>query len=203
MATSVVDLGNQALVELGYPKLIEQIFEGSKASRAVLEIYRQTRDELLDAHDWPFARRSVALALLKGPPPPGGYSPGAPWTTAYPKPGWLYEYTYPDDCLNLGAIISPPMAMFDLDPQPSVWRIDNDNAYAPPEKVILTNTKNAMGVYIAQVVDISSWEPGFVSVLVKALKAKLAVMLGGNLDTEKTAISETAMAIRTADERRG
>ncbi len=93
--------------------------------------------------------------------------------------------------------------MFDLDPQPAVWRVDNDPSFNPPEKVVLTNVKNALGVYTAQIIDISTWEPGYISVLVKALKAKLALALGGNLDLEKESMAETAMATKQSDARRG
>jgi hypothetical protein len=143
------------------------------------------------------------MVLLKGPPPPGGYNPATPWTTAYPKPGWLYEYTYPADCLEFNAVIAPPQAMFDLDPQPAVWRVDNDSAYDPPRKVLLSNVKNAMGVYTAQVVDISTWEPGFIAVLVKKLKAKFTASLGGNLDSEKLALAEEAAIHQAVDQQRG
>ncbi len=61
MAIGVEDLVNQALREIGYPKPIQDIYEGSRASKAALDIYFQSRDELLDAHDWPFARRNRAL----------------------------------------------------------------------------------------------------------------------------------------------
>jgi hypothetical protein len=145
----------------------------------------------------------VALTLLKGPPPAGGYNPNTPWTTAFPKPGWLYEYVYPADCLEFNAVIAPPQAMFDLDPQPAVWRVDNDNAFTPAQKVLLSNVKNAMGVYTAQVVDIDTWEPGFISVLIKKLKAKMAVSLGGNLDTEKLSIAQEATIHQAVDEQRG
>jgi hypothetical protein len=192
--TAVEDLVNQSLVEIGYRPLVGDIFEGSRASRAALEIYGQTRDELLDAHDWPFARRTRVLQLLKGPPPPGGYG-STIWTPAFPKPGWLYEYLYPADCLEFQCVIPPP--------QPAVWRVDNDSAFDPPEKVLLTNIKNALGVYTAQIVDISTWEPGYVSVLVKALKAKLSLALGGNLDLEKESVAETAMATKASDAQRG
>ena len=204
MATVVEDLVNQALVEIGYPRFVQDIFEGSKASKAALEVYAQTRDELLDAGDWPFARRSVPLTLLKGPPPPGGYSPATPWSAAsFPKPGWLYEYQYPADCLEFMAVIAPPGTMFDLDPQPSVWRVDNDSAFSPPQKVLLSNVKSAIGIYTAQVVDISTWEPGYISVLVKALKAKLALELGGDLNLEREGVAETNATQAAVGSRQG
>lgn len=195
MAVSIEDLVNQALVELGQKRLVHDIFEGSTASNAALEVYAQSRDELLGMKEWAFARRTKSLTLLKGPPPPGGYSPIAPWTTAYPKPGWLYEYTYPADCIEFAAIVAPPAVMFDINPQPAVWRIDNDDAYSPARKVILANVKNALGVYTGKIVDISTWEEGFVSTLVKALKAKLALALGRNLETERVSMAEAAQQL--------
>jgi hypothetical protein len=203
MAASIEDLCNQALLEIGSTVRIQDIYEGSKASIAALEVYGQTRDEILDLHDWPFARRTAALALLKGPPPPGGFTPVTPWTTTYPKPGWLYEYTYPADCLDFGTVIPQPGLMFDLDPKPAVWRVDNDAAFNPPQRVILTNVPNALGVYTAQVIDPTTWEPGFVSVLVKALKTKLALVMGGNLDLERESLAETAVLTKQADVNRG
>ncbi len=185
MADSVEALVNQALIEIGYPERIGNIYEGSRASVAALEVYQQTRQELFDAGEWPLARRgNIALTLLKGPPPAGGYNPAQPWTTLYPPPGWLYEYQYPDDMLELKAIIPQPAAMFDLDPAPAVWRVDNDNSLVDNEgnatvdkKVILTNTKSAIAVYIADITNIALWEPGFVSVVVKRLAEKLTRVL--------------------------
>jgi hypothetical protein len=200
---SIEEIINQALVELGTNRRIQDIYEGSRASRAALEVYGQTRDELLDAHDWPIARRTATLTLLKGPPPPGGYNPVTPWTTAYPKPGWLYEYQYPADCLEFQAIIAPPGAMFDLDPQPAVWRVDNDASFTPPEKVVLSNVKGALGVFTAQVTDPNVWEPWFRAVLIKALKAKLALALGGDLELEKEAMAETMVVTKQVDQNRG
>ena len=182
MATTVEDLVNQALIELGYPGRIGSIYEGSEASNAALEIYGQTRDELLDAGEWPLARRAnVKLTLLKGPPPAGGYNPLTPWTAQYPPPGWLYQYAFPSDCLELHAILYPPGMMFDLDPKPAVWRIDNDNSKidrdgvaTTEKKVILTQVREALAVYTGQVTDPLLWEPGFTAVVIKKLAEKLA-----------------------------
>lgn len=182
MATTVESLVNQALVEIGYPARIGYIREGSEASNAALEIYVQTRDELLAGGVWPIARRAnVALALLKGPPPNGGYDPATPWGPTYPPPPWLYEYAQPADMLTLHAILWQPGAIYERDPRPATWRIDNDNSLVDrnggattQKKVILTNVPDALAVYSGPVADPALWEPGFVASLVKALAAKLA-----------------------------
>lgn len=211
MASSVEDLCNQALVEIGYPTRISSINEGSPAAIAALEIYSQTRDELLDEGRWPLARRAnIPLALLKGPPPAGGYNPGQPWSATYPPPGYLYEYLYPADCITLRAIVPPPSTMFVLDPKPAVWRVDNDNslvdqngAAAPQQKVILTNIKDALAVYTGRVTDPSLWEPGFTISLVKRLAQKLARRLPMSEAIEHQEIAEGAATLPRAAQDRG
>jgi hypothetical protein len=142
--------------------------------------------------------------LLKGPPPAGGYNPLQPWSAAtYPLPGFLYEYLYPADCLNLGAIIPPPGPMFDLAPTAAVWRVDNDNSYTQPKKVILTNVKNALGVYVASITDPNLWEPGFTKAYIDALKPKFASAFQQPIDNEKEALIEAVRSEALADRRRG
>ncbi len=203
MANSPEDLINQALIELGVTRRIASIMEGSDLAIAALEIYGQTRDRLLGDKDWPFARRNVALKLLKGPPPPGGYNRRTPWSSAYPPPGWLYEYLYPADCVNLGAVIPPPGMMFDLDPVAAQPRIDNDPTLAPPAKVILSNIKGAIAVYTGQITDMTTWEPGFTQVMIDGLKAGLALAAQRGLSLEKEMSGEAMATERLSDERRG
>ena len=198
MATSVEAVVNQALIEIGARDRISDIFEGSTTATAALEIYGQTRDELLDAGEWPLARRAnVPLTLLKGPPPAGGYNPLTPWAPTYPPPGWLYEYAYPDDMLNLRAVQSQPNAMFDLDPKPATWRTDNDNSLVDrngsvttQKKIILSNVKNAIATYTAQITDPALWEPGFTRLMVETLSKKLAIALADSLPLAQLKLAE-------------
>lgn len=211
MANSVEDLVNQALVAIGHPDRIAWIFDGSPAAIASLEIYGQTRDELMDAGEWPLARRAnVPLTLLKGPPPRGGFSPRTPWSARYPPPGWLYEYAYPSDMLNLKSVIRPPMAMFNLMPRPAVWRVDNDNSLidnngAPTvqKKVILTNTAGALATYIGQVTDPTLWEPGFIKIIIDRLAEKLSRRLMKGEDVKRDQIAEMMSDLPMADQDRG
>lgn len=218
MASSVENIVNQALLDIGYrgPRIAD-IREGSEAAGAALEVYGETRDEIFLAQDWPFARAAgVALALLKGPPPPGGYNPIQPWSTIYPPGNWLYEYAYPADCIELYAVTKPPGAMPDLDPRPQLWRIDNDavptlsgpyqiynpqtgqfqgvvpTAAGPPQKVILANVPGALAVYRRSVTNPALWEPSFIAMLVDALGKKLALSLGGGPQVEQARTQDLA-----------
>ncbi len=126
MASNIESVINQALMAAGVTRRIADVYEGSDAAKIAIELFGQARDELIRLTDWSFSRRVASLTLLKGPPPDGGYNADQPWTESYPLPGFLYEYTYPSDCLDLRAIIAPPGPMPDLDPVPALWRIDND-----------------------------------------------------------------------------
>ncbi|HLX18468.1 MAG TPA: hypothetical protein VKS24_25045 [Bradyrhizobium sp.] len=216
MATTVEQIVNQALYAIGYPRRIGNIYEGTAAARAALEVYGQTRDEVLSAQDWPFARAGGALplTLLKGPPPPGGYSPLQPWSPIYPAAGFLYEYAYPADCLELRAVIAPPLALPNLDPKAVSWRLDNDatpvlsgpytqfpaappTVSGPPQKVILTNQGSALAVYRRRITNPSLWtDQLFVAMFIAALASKLSLVLTGRPgdDQAKMAAATGALA---------
>lgn len=117
-----------ALRQIGYARTVVDLYDGSLAAKVALDYYDQTRDEVQRSQDWPFAMVPLTLTLLKGPPPPGGYTPLIPWSNIYPPPGWLYEYAYPSDCLEMCAIIKQPGPMPTLLPHTTQWQIFNDEA---------------------------------------------------------------------------
>lgn len=171
---------------------VADIFEGSEEAIIALELYGQARDELLDLKDWSFSRRVTPLALLKGPPPDGGYNLLSPWSNIYPYPGFLYEYAYPSDCLDLRAIIPPPGMMPDLDPLPALWRVDDDVtpivtgtppvAMGPEAKVIYCNVTSAIAIYRARVTNPVLFDVGFTASLVALLAKRFGEAFGENVD---------------------
>lgn len=214
MANSPEQIINQALIDAGRTRRIADIYDGSEEAVVAIELYGQARDELLRTTDWSFSRRILALTLLKGPPPDGGYSLTQQWSTIYPYPGFLYEYSYPSDCLDIRAIIAPPSTMPDLDPLPALWRIDNDpvpvvslgpppTAAGPPAKVILCNQTNAMAVYRASVTDPSTWEPLFTASLVASLAKKFAKAFSENPNVVKNEEMSAIATTQTAANVRG
>ncbi len=170
------DVVNLVLVRLGYTPLIANMFEGSRAANAALNIYAQTRDALLREGDWGFAERNVVMTLLKTAPP-GGYVPPLQWSNAYPPLPWFYEYAYPSDCLRVRSVKPTPILIPNMDPQPYVFSIDNDNSFSPSQKVILCNVANAVLVYVGQEVNPENWEADYVEALVAGLARRLAPML--------------------------
>ena len=174
---TVEDVCNQALGAIGFPKRIGSVYEGSKAAKAALDVYAQTRDELLRKQAWGFAERNINMVLLKFAPA-GGYNPVTPWTTAYPPVPWLFEYQYPLDCLKVRSVKPQPIFIPNFDPQPQVFDVINDNYLSPPAKAVVSNVANAIIVYTGQVTNVTLWEPLFVEALVDALAVKLAPKLG-------------------------
>jgi hypothetical protein len=196
-ATTAADIVNIALVRIGWKQPIGNLYDGSAAAQLALNLYGQTRDELLRKMEPGFSMRNVAMTLLKAAPP-GGYIPGiTPWDqTLYPPVNWLFEYAYPDGCLKARAVKPTPMFFPNVDPSPNVFSIDNDNAYAPPKRVILCNIENALLVYTGRVTDPSTMDVGFIEALTETLGERLAPGLTG-LDAAKLegaeAQAETAM----------
>ena len=205
MANSIEDIVNQGFRAGGVPLRIEEMLEGSDGARVALELYSQARDELLDLKDWSFNRQTAPLTLLKGPPPAGGYSFAQPWSNLYPAPGFLYEYSYPVQAVDLRSILQQPGPMPDLDPLPAVWRVDNDAtpnivngvAVGPEAKVIYCNVTNALAVYRSRVTNPAIFDPGFTAALVALLGKRFAVAFGAGVDVAKEG-AEEAVAIANA-----
>lgn len=212
MVDSVEDLCNMSLRAAGLPMRINDIFDGSDASKVALELYGQCRDSLLDAEDWSFNRHTAPLTLLKGPPPAGGYSYAQPWSNLYPAPEWLFEYAYPGDMVDLRAIMAPPIGpMPDLDPMPQVWRVDNDStpnvvagvAVGPPDKVIYCNVINALAVYRSRVTNPALYDPGFIDALVAALAKRFAASFNYEVNQQKEMGAEAVSTINVQSDVRG
>jgi hypothetical protein len=141
---SVEEICNLAFDACGYPQSIGSILEGSKGARIALRLYGQTRDALLRAKDYTFAERVTTL-VTNG-------------QTA-PEP-WLYEYTWPSDCLKIRQVYPLNPGTFPiLDPRPQLQTDYNDGRTTPASKAILANISPAALVYTGQITDFTTWDP--------------------------------------------
>lgn len=195
------DIANAALGRVGWKKRIGSLYDGSVASKLVLDSYGQTRDEILRSFEWGFAENNVSLTLLKTAPV-GGYSPIQPWTTAFPILPWIFEYQYPDNMLFLRSLRTSASFIPEFDPKPTVFRIANDNSYSPSRKVILCNSSDAIAVYTGQVTDPSLWDADFTEAMIAALARRLAPALA-NLEAEKMEAQDEAVSKEEAEMRVG
>jgi len=200
------DVVNVALRRLGARARVENMMDGSDQAKAALDLYGQTRDELMRQQDWGFAERTAYLSLLKTAPTVGGvptYVLPTSWNPATnPPPPWIYEYAYPSDCLKVRTLKVVSGTLPNFDPQPNIYEIANDSNYSPPRKVILTNTGDAMCVYTGRVTDPATWEADFTEAVAASIARRLAVFVK-DLNAERLEFNDEMLAFHRADMEQG
>lgn len=201
--TTPEDLLNSALRRVGYPTPIGSIFEGSRASRAALDFYVQTRDSFFRSHDWDLLRQQVSLGNPIKTAPPGGYPPGTPWDgSLYPPPDWVYAYAFPANCIEVRAVMTLPAVLPNFTPHYVRFVVADDPV--SQEKVVLTNAPNALAVITGRVTNPDTWQDAaFTEALIDALAEQFQKYLGTG-DVNKIAQTErdTQLTIETAQMRR-
>ncbi len=176
---SPADVLNLTLVRIGYKGRVGNLYDGSAAAKHALDIYGQTRDELLRQNDWDFAEVTASMTLLKSAPV-GGYIPGfTPWSTAYPPLPWLFEYARPTDCLKIRAVKPVPLFLPVMDPQPHVFSAGFDDTLVPPAQVIMCNVADAVLTYTGQPTSPATWEADFIEAFAASLGRRLSPNLVG------------------------
>lgn len=195
MSTSQTQICNQALQLVGSRSQIESITEGSPEANALLVQWDNVRDQLLRAAHWGFAGKTLTASLLKAAPgtPENPTNAPAVWSSADPPPNWLYEYSYPSDCLLLKTVTpqsnnyyaSPvyPLPYFSyLPPMPGPVKFLKamDTINGSQQSVILTNARQAIFAYTAQVDNPNVWDGMFQSAMAGALAGAVAFQLTGN-----------------------
>ncbi len=194
------DVINLALVRLGHTRTIGSLFEGSEEAKAALELYGQTRDNMLRDETWEFSKRQTAPTLLKQAPP-SGYV-GVAWNPAYPPLPWFFEYAYPADCLRVWSVRPPPIQVPNFDPQHYIFGIENDNSYNPAQKVICCNVASAVVTYAGRVTDPTTWEPDFTEALATAMAKRLG-RFAASADMFKLAVADEPTSAQTGLSVRG
>ena len=195
--SSPTDICNDALRRIGWKMRIGSLYDGSEAAKICLDIYGQTRDQLISDGNFDFEERSVVLTLLKQAPP-GGYFPPTVWTPIYPALPWGFEYSLPSDFLKVRSVRFQPTFNYNVDPQFNHYSLDNDNGLVPPQRVLLCNVPSAILSYAAQVSDPSAWDIAFTESFAAALGRRLAPALVG-LDATKLAAADEQTEKAVAD----
>jgi hypothetical protein len=161
MASSDVQLCNLALAVTRSNRRIEAMDEDSVEAEVCSLYYADTRDLVLSAADWPFARKR-ALLVQTGTPPPE----------------WAYRYALPADCIA-------PRGLQDgcyvrtLDER-TPYAIENDGD--GDSTVLLVNVDAATIIYTMRVTNPNIYPPAFV----EALSWKLAASIARPLDRDIT-----------------
>lgn len=203
MTVTPEDLLNSALMRSGYPTRIGNIFEGSAASRAALEFYGQTRDNLFGAKDWPFLRQQVSLGAPLKTAPPGGYGPNRAWNPVTDPPvPWVLEYAYPANCIEIRSLRPTSVVIPAFTPMFTRFTTADDTASG--NKVVLTNLFGANAVITARVTDPNQWQDSnFTEALIDALAVQFQKWLPADPNRIQMADQDTDKAVMTAQARPG
>ncbi len=169
---SLVDICNNALGYIGNSAQIEDFdTDDSTAGELVRLHYPQALDALLRRAIWPFAQRSVALAVVE----------------ADPTPLWAYSYRTPADCLRpvsipLSATTGAPFAV----------------ASDVTGGLIYTSISPATLFYTALIEDVNLFPQDFADALAWALAVRIAYPLSKSFDVVGEARKGAALALATA-----
>jgi hypothetical protein len=144
------------LTRIGYTLRVVNMFEGSDQANAALNIFSQTRDEVLRKGNYGFSEK-IAAAALSG--------------NAAPAP-WSFEYSYPSDCLRVRSMFNATYLADKNNPVRALYSI-GDGAV----KAIWTNIATPTLVYTARVTDPARWDALFIDALVAELALGLSLAL--------------------------
>src|SRR6185503_6349054 len=158
-----ISISNRALLQIGARTTISDFPPGdnSPEAQAIAVLWDSTFEALARTAQWNCLRKQASLSLLaaaQGTPENPDGNPPLP-----PQP-WLYEYSYPSDCLDVRWIAPTfPNSLIDNIPlttsevvAPTVLPYGGQIKYAVaygtdgsgnPLTVVLTNQANAQAVY--------------------------------------------------------
>jgi hypothetical protein len=192
--TSPIDVINESLQVIGSQAFISSLDDGSTEANAASIFYEPTLKMILRSAHWNFARKQVALTLVKAA---AGTTSNPNGTDPTPPPPWLYEYAYPSDCLKVrflpalyqGAVTNPPLTtapamMIPASPLanygvPFVVGGDKD-AVGNRATMIFTDLSQAQAVYTALIDDPDLWDSSFQQAMVYTLGAKFVNAIARN-----------------------
>lgn len=187
MATSQINICNLALDAMGARSTIASLTEGSAESAACSRQYEPALEAVLQAAHWNFARKQVALTLLKD----GTQTP----SQNVPVP-WVYEYAVPSDSLQMRYVmpisvsqntsfVGTPATQYPITPPVRFIVSSDQDTNGNPINVILTNQPNAIGVYTFRCTNVNLFDSQFVRAFANYLGYLLAIPLSGDKNLAK------------------
>lgn len=173
MANSNVQICNFALSYIGETVAIAALDNTTKASRLCSLHYTDARQSLLEAHDWPFARRYAALALSSDVIP-----------TDY-----TYVYQAPADALMIRRVGTfKSVKADDIDSISDEYDISLSDDGA--SKSILTDTKEAFSRYTVDLEQVTVFPRLFVNALAWEIASRISMGLTSDVNIYTNAKAE-------------
>lgn len=154
MASDII-VANMALRNIGTGVTIASLSENSQAAKACRLYFDDSRDSVLRDFDWPFARKTEALALVE----------------ESPNSEWDFSYTYPTDCVMFRKILSG------LRNDSQGTKVPFEVGNSDDSRIILTDQASAEGKYTRRVTNPILFPPDFV----EAFAWKLGFQIAGSL----------------------
>lgn len=148
---STIDIANLALSHLGDSANISDFDEGSAQADHCRRFYPIARDALFEMHDWSFATRRVALALISDPP----------------DATWEFAYAIPNGYIKAIAVLAEDAD----DDQGQRFDIEADDE---GNRIVFTNVENAIMRYVKRIEDTARFSPLFVNALSRLLASYVA-----------------------------
>jgi hypothetical protein len=220
--TTDTDIVNRALQQCGARSTVANLNEQSPEAKNARMIYTSTRQQMLRAAHWNFARKTAYLTVLKAAPgtPENPSTATSIWEpTTQPAPPWLYEYAYPSDCLDVRYVMPQitttggPLANVGfpayyyqqpyVNVPPQRFQTAMDTINGQQVKVILCNQQTAVGVYTCDIENPQIWDSLFAEAMVNALAAQLVMPLSGDKSLRVQAAQAAMQSVNTARVRDG
>lgn len=223
--TTSADIANRAMVAMGARSTIANLaLEQSPEAKQMNLLYAPTRDALLRAAHWDFARKLIPGSLFKAAPGVAGSNtaPEDQWNPlTMPPPPWSYAYLYPADCLKVryvtpdatasdpsvqnmfsAPVSAPAHVSSGINPVPYTVAVDSDSLGAQM-RVVLTDAYRALICYTARVEVEDLWDASFQEAMVYSLAAQAALAITGNLQTAQICAAKARDTLLMARARDG
>lgn len=223
--TTDIDIINRALAQAEARSQITSLQERTNEALYARLFYDETRRSMLRAAHWNFCEKTDYLELQKAAPgTPENTASQSQWTTADPAPPWLYQYGYPEDCLQMRIIVpmwplasdtgvpgaTPaiyPWGMAPAQGQTMPYRVVQGTLPEPDEDTIVTcivtNQPSAIGKWTVDVEDVDRWDPSFTEAMTSALASRFAIPISGSKTLWKAKAQAAFAIVQQARERDG
>lgn len=165
---SVVKICNMALSHIGAKSNIESLTESSAEASVCNLWYDWTRRQMLELHEWKFAKKRVAVPLLE----------------TEPNSQWLYRYEYPSDCVKARLIENP------TGPNEDVIPFSIENTSDGLSLSVLTSQEEAVLIYTFDLTNVALFSSIFVDALSWRLAAEIAFRLTGDRGVATSALRQ-------------
>lgn len=165
---SSVKIANMALSHVGASSQIESLADQTAVGKVSNLWYDFSRLQVLEAHNWSFARKRQALALD---------------AEAADGIEWCFRYQYPADAVAIRELANPLGS--DADAVPYAVEISSDGT----RKTIVTNLEDATAIYTKDLEATALFSAFFVEALSYLLAHHIAYTITGKLSLRASMLS--------------